>query len=43
LLAQRQLETEGILAAGKKAGEAEARQTKYTASFVDKLRAFFEL
>jgi Mechanosensitive ion channel/Cyclic nucleotide-binding domain len=43
LLARRQLETEGILAAGKKNGAAEAQQTEYTASFVDKLRAFFEL
>ena len=43
LLARRQLETEGILATENKGGAAEARQTQYTASFVDKLRAFFEL
>ena len=43
LLARRQLETEGVLAAEKKDSAAEARQTQYTASFVDKLRTFFEL
>jgi CRP-like cAMP-binding protein len=43
LLARRQLETEGILAAENKGGAAEAWQTKYTAGFVDKLRTFFEL
>ena len=43
LLARRQLETEGILAAEKKGGSAEAQQTKYAAGFLDKLRAFFEL
>jgi len=43
LLARRQLQTEGILAAGKQYGVAEERQTQYTASFVDRLRAFFEL
>ena len=43
LLARRQMETEGILAAEKKADAADTRQIKYTASFVDKLRTFFEL
>ena len=43
LLAQRQLETEGVLAAGKQGGAAQAQQTRYTAGFVDKLRRFFEL
>ena len=43
LLARRQLETEGIFAAGKKDGVAEERQTRYTASFVERLRGFFEL
>ena len=43
LLARRQLETEGALAAGKKDGVAQIQQTKYTDSFLDKLRTFFEL
>ena len=43
MLARRQLETEGVLAAEQKGSVAEAQQTKYTASFVDKLRTFFEL
>jgi CRP-like cAMP-binding protein len=43
LLARRQLETEGVLAAERKGSVAEAQQTKYTAGFVDKLRTFFEL
>ena len=43
LLAQRQLETEGVLAAWKQGGAAQAQQTRYTAGFVDKLRRFFEL
>ena len=43
LQAGRQFEIEGILAAETKGSVAEAQQTKYTASFVDKLRTFFEL
>ena len=43
LLSRRQLETEGVLAAEKKGSVAEAQQSQYTASFVDKLRTFFEL
>jgi CRP-like cAMP-binding protein len=43
LLALRQLETEGILAVEKKGSAADAQQTQYAASFVDKLRTFFEL
>jgi small-conductance mechanosensitive channel/CRP-like cAMP-binding protein len=43
LLARRQLETEGVLAAEKKAGQAETQREEYTASFLDKLRTFFEL
>jgi len=43
LLARRQFETEGILAIEKKGGAAEAQRTQYAASFVDKLRTFFEL
>ena len=43
LLARRQLETEGVLANENKDAAVEAQQTKYIASFVDKLRAFFEL
>ncbi|HVM49046.1 MAG TPA: mechanosensitive ion channel family protein [Candidatus Acidoferrum sp.] len=43
LLARRQLETEGALAAGRKDGGGEGQQSKYTDSFLDKLRTFFEL
>jgi CRP-like cAMP-binding protein len=43
LLARRQLETEGVLAAERKGSAAEAQQTQYAAGFVDKLRTFFEL
>jgi small-conductance mechanosensitive channel/CRP-like cAMP-binding protein len=43
LLARRQLETEGALAAGKQDGLVRTQQTKYTDSFLDKLRTFFEL
>jgi small-conductance mechanosensitive channel/CRP-like cAMP-binding protein len=43
LLARRQMETEGVLANENKDAAGEAQQTKYTARFVDKLRAFFEL
>jgi small-conductance mechanosensitive channel/CRP-like cAMP-binding protein len=43
LLARRQMETEGVLAAEKQRGLGEAQQTQYAASFLDKLRTFFEL
>ena len=43
LLARRQMETEGILAAEKKGSLADTQQTQYAASFLDKLRRFFEL
>ena len=42
LLARRQLETEGILAAETHT-ETRERQTQYAAGFLDKLRVFFEL
>jgi small-conductance mechanosensitive channel/CRP-like cAMP-binding protein len=42
LLAQRQLSNEGAFATGRPV-EAAARQSKYAAGFVDKLRRFFEL
>jgi small-conductance mechanosensitive channel/CRP-like cAMP-binding protein len=42
LLAQRQLETEGIVAA-KTSTEIVSRQNQYQASFVDKLRSFLQL
>jgi CRP-like cAMP-binding protein len=43
LLARRQVETEGILATQTQHREAEARQTQYAASILDRLRSFFEL
>jgi CRP-like cAMP-binding protein len=43
LLAKRQMETEGILAANTVPHVVEATQAKYTNTFVDKLRVFFEL
>jgi small-conductance mechanosensitive channel/CRP-like cAMP-binding protein len=43
LLATRQMETEGILAAAGQTETAHARQSKYAAGFMDKVRAFFEL
>jgi len=43
LLAQRQMETEGILSLPKPAGGSDTRQLRYAAGFLDKLRAFFEL
>jgi hypothetical protein len=42
MLAQRQLNTEDAFAKGGNAA-AGARQTQYTASFIHKLRGFFEL
>ena len=43
LLAKRQMETEGILAAGAPRESVEAEHKKYAASFLDKLQSFFEL
>jgi small-conductance mechanosensitive channel len=43
LLARRQMETEGILAAHALPEVVEAKKTEYQASFVDKLNKFFEL
>ena len=43
LLARRQLETEGALAAEEKQGLVHIQQTKYTDRFLGKLRTFFEL
>lgn len=44
LLARRQLQTEGSFASGRPTDPSQAaRQTRYAASFVNKLRAFLEL
>jgi small-conductance mechanosensitive channel/CRP-like cAMP-binding protein len=43
LLAKRQMETEGIVAANTKPDVVHATQTEYANTFVDKLRVFFEL
>ena len=43
LLARRQMETEGILAAKTETSLVRARQTEYQATFVGRLRKFFEL
>src|SRR5215471_6562809 len=43
LLAQRRMETEGILKEAISAGEQVLKQRQYTASFLNRLRAFFEL
>lgn len=43
LLARRQLETEGILAANTKPTVVEAKRVEYTDSFIHKLRVFFQL
>jgi len=43
LLARRQLETEGVLAAAAQDAEIKQRQTEYAETFADKLRRFFEL
>lgn len=43
LLAQRQLETDGIIAAKVQTTLLTKRQTEYQATFLDKLREFFEL
>lgn len=43
LLAQRQMENDGIFAALSDTGALRAKQTEYQTTFVDKLRVFFEL
>jgi CRP-like cAMP-binding protein len=43
LLAARQLETEGIVAARLQAGAVQAKKTEYQASFLGKLKKFLEL
>jgi signal-transduction protein with cAMP-binding, CBS, and nucleotidyltransferase domain len=43
LLAKRQMETEGIVAANTKPEIVEATHDKYANTFMDKLRVFFEL
>ena len=43
LLAQRKMETEGILKDVSSAGEEVLKQSQYTASFLNRLRTFFEL
>jgi hypothetical protein len=43
MLARRQLETDGILAAHAQTSVLKAKQTEYQASFLDKLRKCFEL
>jgi len=43
LLAQRQLRTDEAFASSKQAAALDAKQTRYAATFVDRLRAFFEL
>jgi len=43
LLAQRQLENEGVLAAQSDTSIVRAKQNEYQTTFIDKLRVFFEL
>jgi small-conductance mechanosensitive channel/CRP-like cAMP-binding protein len=43
LLAKRQMENEGLLAASGSDTAQQKRQTNYAASFLDKLRSFFQL
>jgi CRP-like cAMP-binding protein len=43
LLAQRKLETEGLLREAVLPEASAARQREYTASFVSRLRSFFDL
>src|SRR5438093_2678738 len=43
LLAQRKMETEGILKELTRTGEHELKQRQYTATFLHRLRAFFQL
>ena len=43
LLAQRKMETEGVLKEVPTAGEQVLKQRQYTATFLNRLRTFFEL
>jgi len=43
LLAQRKLETEGVLKEAGRAGEHALKERQYTASFLQRLRTFFQL
>src|SRR6266536_4490581 len=43
LLAQRKMETEGILKEVTRTGEHESKQRQYTATFLHRLRVFFQL
>ena len=43
LLAKRQIQTEGLLAAETPQNVMEAKRDKYAAGFLDRLRLFFEL
>jgi len=43
LLAKRQMENDGVLAAQMSETGLKAREIRYAASFLDKLRSFFEL
>ena len=43
LLARRQMETEGVIAANTKPTVVEARRAEYTNGFIHKLRVFFQL
>jgi len=43
LLAQRKMETEGILKGVPSTGEHDLKERQYTATFLNRLRTFFEL
>jgi CRP-like cAMP-binding protein len=43
LLAQRKMETEGILKEAGNAGEQALKERQYTATFLNRLRTFFQL
>jgi len=43
LLAQRKLETEGVLKEAKNTGEHALKERQYTANFLHRLRTFFQL
>jgi len=43
LLAQRKLETEGVLKEAGRAGEHSLKERQYTATFLQRLRTFFQL
>jgi hypothetical protein len=43
LLAQRRMETEGILKEAGRTGEHALTERQYTANFLHRLRAFFQL